>query len=214
MKEDRRANCRDLAFAHGVSNGTMHSILWDDLGLVKKSARWVPKLLNEDQKQERVRTCKEFVVAIQRRSMAMLDCIVTMDKTMVSYYTPETKNQSKQWQEKGQPEPIKARVHANRTKQMLLAFFDNKGLIYTNIMPRGSIVNANYIMKALGTFRKHLRKKRPEMVSEEWFFHWDKAPSIPLASSKCGWPPTTSSCSSTRPTPRISPRRTSSCLGG
>jgi uncharacterized ferritin-like protein (DUF455 family) len=62
----------------------MHSILRDDLGLVKKSARWVPKLLNEDQKQESVRTCKEFVAAIQRRSMAMLDCTVTMDKTMVS----------------------------------------------------------------------------------------------------------------------------------
>jgi histone-lysine N-methyltransferase SETMAR len=58
---------------------------------------------------------------------------------------------------------------------MLLAFFD-KGLIYTNIMPRGSMVNANYIVKALGTFMKHLRKKRPEMVSQEWFFHWDNAP--------------------------------------
>jgi hypothetical protein len=96
VKEDRRANCRDLAFAHGVLNGTMHSILRDDLGLVKKSARWVPKLLNEDQKQERVQTCKEFVAAVQRRSMVMLDCIITMDETMVSYHTPETKKQSKQ----------------------------------------------------------------------------------------------------------------------
>jgi histone-lysine N-methyltransferase SETMAR len=176
VKEDRRVNCRDLAFAHGVSNGTMHSILRDDLGLVKKSARWVPKLLDEDQKLERVRTCTEFVAAVQRRSMAMLDCIVTMDETMVSYHTPETKKQSKQWIKKGQPGPIKARVHASRTKQMLLAFFDSKGLIYTNIVPRGSMVNATYIVKALGTFMQHLKKKRPAMVSQEWFFHWDNAP--------------------------------------
>jgi histone-lysine N-methyltransferase SETMAR len=59
---------------------------------------------------------------------------------------------------------------------MLLAFFDSKGLIYTNIVPRGSMVNANYIVKALGTFMQHLKKKRPEMVSREWFFHWDNAP--------------------------------------
>jgi hypothetical protein len=105
VKEDRHANCRDLAFAHGVSNGTMQRILRDDLGLVKKSARWVPKLLNEDQKQERVLTCKEFIATVQRHSMAMLDCIGTMDETMVSYHTPETKKQSKQWLEKGQPGP-------------------------------------------------------------------------------------------------------------
>jgi hypothetical protein len=176
VREERRVNCRDLAFDNGVSNGTMHSILRDNLGLVKKSARWVPKLLNEDQKQEHVRTCTEFVAAVQRRSMAMLDCIVTMDETMVSYHTPETKKQSKQWVEKGQPGPIKARVHASRTKQMLLAFFDSKGLIYTNIVPRGTMVNANYIVKALGTFMQHLKKKRPEMVPREWFFHWDNVP--------------------------------------
>jgi hypothetical protein len=37
------------------------------------------------------------------------------------------------------------------------------------------MVNANYILKALGTFMKHLRKKRLEMVSREWFFHWDNS---------------------------------------
>jgi hypothetical protein len=44
--------CMDLATAHGVSYGTMHNILHQELGLVKKSARWVPKLLSEDQKGE------------------------------------------------------------------------------------------------------------------------------------------------------------------
>ncbi len=52
-----------------------------------------------------------------------------MDKTVVGYHTPETKTQSKQRIEKGQPGPIKARLHVSHTKHMLLAFFDNKGLI-------------------------------------------------------------------------------------
>jgi hypothetical protein len=30
----------------------MFKILQDDLGLVKKSVRWVPKLLSKEQKQE------------------------------------------------------------------------------------------------------------------------------------------------------------------
>jgi hypothetical protein len=77
-----------------VSFGTIYNILHDDLGLVKKSARWVPKLLNEEQKQERVRTCTNFIAKAQRNSMAMLDRIITMDETMVSFHTPRQKNRA------------------------------------------------------------------------------------------------------------------------
>jgi histone-lysine N-methyltransferase SETMAR len=176
VNADRRVKCMDLATAHGVSYGTMHNILHKELGLVKKSARWVPKLLSEDQKKERVRICTDFVAAIHRRSMAMLDNIITMDETMVSYHTPQTKRQSKQWIKKGSPGPVKAKVAASRTKQMLVAFFDKKGLVYTHIVPRGVTINANYTIIVLGKFLKQLRLKRPEMVEQEWFLHWDNAP--------------------------------------
>ncbi len=59
---------------------------------------------------------------------------------------------------------------------MVLAFFDNKGLIYTNYVPRGTTVNANYIVEALGNFMKILKKKRPIMAAGDWFLHWDNAP--------------------------------------
>jgi histone-lysine N-methyltransferase SETMAR len=70
----------------------------------------------------------------------------------VSFHTPETKQQSKQWLKKVEPGPIKAEFHATRAKQMVLAFFDAKGLIYTNYVPRGTTVNARYIVEALGSF--------------------------------------------------------------
>jgi hypothetical protein len=117
VKADHCIMCRDLASAHGVSFGTMHNILHVELGLVKKSAHWVPKLLSPEQKEERVWICTEFVAAVGRSSVAMLDQIITMDKTMVSYHTPQTKRQSKQWIEKGKPGPIKAKVYASQTKQ-------------------------------------------------------------------------------------------------
>jgi hypothetical protein len=101
----------------------MFNILLDDLGLVKKYTKWVPKLLREEQKQERVRTRWDFIAVTQPRSMSMMDNIVTLD--MVCYHTPETKNkQSKQWIQKGKPCPIKAHVQASRTKQMVMASFD------------------------------------------------------------------------------------------
>jgi hypothetical protein len=41
---------------------------------------------------------------------------------------------------------------------MVLAFFDAKGLIYDNYVPRGTTVNARYIVEALGSFLKILKK--------------------------------------------------------
>jgi hypothetical protein len=46
LAEDRRVSIQDLARAHGTSYGTISRILHSQLGLVKKSARWVPKLLS------------------------------------------------------------------------------------------------------------------------------------------------------------------------
>ncbi len=175
VEEDRWICIETLAMAHDTSVSTIHAVLHDDLGLEKKSARWVPKLLNDEQKQQRVEVCSEFVKAVHRHSLAMLDLIVTMDETMVCYHMPQSKKQSQQWIEKGQPGPIKAKVQASRSKQMLLTF-DSKGLIYTHIVPRGSTVNAAYIVKVLDVFMRHFKKKRPVMAEQPWFFHWDNAP--------------------------------------
>jgi histone-lysine N-methyltransferase SETMAR len=56
---------------------------------------------------------------------------------------------------------------------MILAFFDNKGLVYSHIVARGVPINADYIVKVLGLFMKQLKKKRPVMVAQQWWFHWD-----------------------------------------
>jgi hypothetical protein len=49
VEADRRICVKALASAHGTSVGTIFAILHEDLGLVKKNARWVPKLLSQEQ---------------------------------------------------------------------------------------------------------------------------------------------------------------------
>ncbi len=77
---------------------------------------------------------------IQNKGKSFLGKIITMDESAVSMHTPTSKVQSKQWLKKGTPGPIKAKVAASRTKQMVLTFFDNKGVIYTNYVRRGATV--------------------------------------------------------------------------
>jgi hypothetical protein len=66
-------------------------------------------------------------------------------------------------------------VQASGTKQIVMAFSDIRGLIYTPIVPKGAKINAIYIVKILGIFLKILRQKQLEMVSRQWFFHWENA---------------------------------------
>ena len=93
---------------------------------------------------------------------------------------------------------------------MVLAFFDSRGLIYTNIVPRGTPVNAAYIVKALAIFWKKLKEKRPQMAAGDWFFIGTTPLSTPPPSSRTGWPPGKSRSFPTRPIRRTLHQRTSS----
>jgi hypothetical protein len=75
----------------------------------------------------RVQCSKEFIQLLWRHSLAVRTNIVAMGESAVSFHTPETKQQSKQWVKKGQPGPLKAKVHTSRMKQMVLVFFYAKG---------------------------------------------------------------------------------------
>lgn len=60
MLKDRRVTVRELCeMIPDVSKTTIHKILTDDLGYAKVCARWVPKMLTEDHKRQRVEAARE-----------------------------------------------------------------------------------------------------------------------------------------------------------
>jgi hypothetical protein len=83
-----------------MSVGTIFAILHEDLGLVKKSTRWVPKLLSQEQMDWRVETSAAFVKLIQNKGKSFLGKIITMDESTV---------QSEQWLKKGSPGRLRPR---------------------------------------------------------------------------------------------------------
>jgi hypothetical protein len=48
VEEDRRLSIEALATAHRTLVSTIHTVHHEDLGPEKRSARWVPKLLNDN----------------------------------------------------------------------------------------------------------------------------------------------------------------------
>ena len=109
---------------------------------------------------------------------AVLDALVTCDKSWVYCYQPETKGQSSQWKHAGFPRPKKARQSKSTHKILVIPFFDSTSMIYMHWVPTGQTVNEEYYVEVLREFRKRFRRKRPAALfkSGQWHFHQDKAP--------------------------------------
>ena len=59
--EDRRVTVIQLAAIIKMSVGSIETILHDHLHMSKVSARWVPRLLTPNQKEQRADSCKELI---------------------------------------------------------------------------------------------------------------------------------------------------------
>ena len=58
---DRRQDLRSIASEVGISFGAVQSILTDILGMSKVSARWMPRMLTDNQKRTRLDIFRYFL---------------------------------------------------------------------------------------------------------------------------------------------------------
>jgi histone-lysine N-methyltransferase SETMAR len=123
---DRRQTIHDVFEIVGLSYGTIQSILADNLNMRRISARFVLRLLNDDQKALRVSLCSELKQEARDDPNVIFN-IITGDETWVYGYDPETKQQSSQWKSPNSPRPIKERQVRRNVKFMLIVFFDIQG---------------------------------------------------------------------------------------
>ena len=105
-------------------------------------------MLNTDQKRIRVECCEQLLKRFEREGEKSMDRIVTVDETWVSLYTPETKAQATMWKTTGSPSPKKFKMSQSTKKQMLVVFFDARGMILAHAVPQGQTVDAAYYTKA------------------------------------------------------------------
>ena len=107
MDKDRRVSIETISVLFNVSVGTVHTIIREELKIRKICAKFVPRVLREDQKERRCHDSKEMVELINS-DPAVLDSLVICDESWIYCYDPETKRQSFQWKHAGSPRPKKA----------------------------------------------------------------------------------------------------------
>ena len=80
--------------------------------------------------------------------------LVTVDETWVHYYEPENKVQSRQWVGPGSPRPKKFKTQPSAGKVMATVFWDAKGVIMLDFLPKRSTITGVYYANLLDQLRK------------------------------------------------------------
>ena len=173
---DRRVTERYIASTVGISQERVHSILTEDLEMRKLSARWVPRLLTIDQKHTRRTLSRTNLNVYEENSANFLKRFVTMDETWVHHFTPETKQQSKQWKYSGSPPPKKAKTVPSAGKVMASVFWDADGILLIDYLQNGQMINGTYYASLLMQLREKIKLKRHGKLTKGVLFHRDNAP--------------------------------------
>ena len=174
IAKDRCVSIETISAQFDVSVGIVHTIIRKEQKKRKICAKFVPRVLREDQKERCYHDSREMVELINS-DPAFLDALVTCNESWIYCYDPETKRQSSQWKQAGTPRPKKARQSKSTHKLLMIPFFDSTGMIYLHWVPTGQTDN-NYV-EVLREFSKRFRWKRPALFkSAQWHFHQDNAP--------------------------------------
>ena len=121
MDTDCRVSIETIRAQFGVSVGTVHKIIHEELKMQKICAKFIPRVLREDQKEKHCHDSRERVKLINS-NIAVVDALVTCDESWIYCYDPETKRQSYQWMHAGSPRPKKARQSKSTQKLLIIPF--------------------------------------------------------------------------------------------
>lgn len=167
IRENRRFTISDLAVEFpDVSRTVLYRTVTEDLHYRKLCARWVPKMLTLDHKQQRMASALEFLTRYEKEGETFLRRIVTGDETWVRLSTPESKQQSMQWRRVGSPRVKKFKLTPSTKKFMCTVFWDWRGILLVDFMDHGATINAAGYCETLRKLRRAIQNKRRGLLSK------------------------------------------------
>ena len=155
LQEDPRQSSRELALKLSISHTTVLNRL-HALGKVQKVGKWVPHKLSEINISQRLNTCV-FLSAKQKKK-SFLWKIVTGDEKWIYYDNSVNK---KQWLSINQASLHTPKPEIHQKKVMLCVWWDQKGIIYWELLEPKQTVTANVYSQQLMSLSLALETTRP-----------------------------------------------------
>lgn len=170
IEDDRHITVRDIAKRLNVSHTTIENHL-KCLGLFKKLDIWVPHELKEVHLTQRINICD---MHLKRNEIdPFLKRIVTGDEKWVMYSNTVRK---RSWCKLKEPAQTTSKAELHPKKIMLSIWWDYKGVVYFELLPRNQTINSNVYCQQLTKLDEAIKEKRPELANRKGIvFHHDNA---------------------------------------
>ena len=127
IEGDARFTIRDIARKVGISLSTVHLILKKHFKVRKISARWMPQLLTDERKRQRVKMAIKLFQMFPKYDKKHFANFVTGNETWVHYFEPIRKVSNKIWAPKHSKRPGIAKRSLS-AKNVLYAIFSGEGV--------------------------------------------------------------------------------------
>ena len=143
VEQDARLSVKDIASCTGISESSVQTILKKRLDLRKVFARWVPHLLTEEQKTQRLKCARELLKTYKGRNNRVISNLLTGDETWVHMFEPQRRADNKQWKRKDQKRPCIAKRTIS-SKKMYAIFNNSSGPVVQVPCPSGHTVTGRF----------------------------------------------------------------------
>ena len=176
IAEDPTITLRFLSLELEVSYGSACSIVHQELGLSKICARWIPHLLTEEQKKERVRICRLWLAEFEPTGPKRFSDVATGDECWISFFTARDKQSNMVWLSEDAPRPQILKEGFRSRKRLFTIFFNSQGPICVDIMPQDSTITAQYYTtQVLPQVLKQRQECAPTRAQARLLLHHDNA---------------------------------------
>ena len=162
VEQDVRKSVKDIASCTGISEGSVQTILKKCLDLRKVCARWVPHLLTEEQKTQRLKCARELLKTYEGCNSQVISSLLTGDETWVHKFEPQRRADNKQWKRKDQKHPCIAKRTISSKKMLYAIFFNSSGPVVQVPCPSGNTLTGRFYKNSvLKKVKEFYNKKRP-----------------------------------------------------
>jgi len=173
IDDDPYLTIEELEYETGLSHGTIHRIIADQLNMRKITARYVPKDLTDFQRAERVRICKENLLKFQQGTWRLCD-VITGDESWFFHKQLGRKLSNAAWVKKGDPPPTVTRQSRYAPRTLFSIFFKSNGPMLIHRLERGNTVDHHYyINNCLRPLVDELKRQRPSYETRGIKIHHD-----------------------------------------
>lgn len=191
IRGDRRVTADEVCRIISLSKGSVITII-KQLGYSKVCARWVPRMLTDQNKEARKTIASQHLQRFRLEGDEFLKKIVTGDETWVHFFEPESKRQSMEWRHTSSPRKKKFKTVRSAGKVMATVFWDTEGVILVDFLEQGCTINSVQYVTTLKKLKARLQRVRPtKSMADVLLLHDNARPHTSRHTSdeivKIGW---------------------------